>query len=62
MVDPQAIAVQPKRPKAYRDVKGEISTFLCDATVTVKPEGTVILEKRKKKKQPKKEIAKETEN
>lgn len=47
MVDPCKIKVQPKRPKAYRDVEGELSTFVSDTTVTVKPEGTVILKKKR---------------
>lgn len=52
--------VKPKRPKAYRDVEGELSTFITDTTVTVKPEGTVILKKHEK---PSKKITKkETEN
>lgn len=41
--------MQPKRPKAYRDVEGELSTFTDDARVRVKPDGEVILIKRKKK-------------
>ncbi|XP_071639757.1 ribosomal L1 domain-containing protein CG13096 [Temnothorax longispinosus] len=61
-VNPHEIVVQPKRPKAYRDVEGELSTFVRDTTVIVKPEGTVILNKHKKK-QPSKKITKEeTEN
>lgn len=59
IVDPCTIAVQPKRPKAYRDVEGELSTFVRDTTVTVKPDGTVTLIKHKTKKQPSKKIAKE---
>ncbi|KYN35641.1 hypothetical protein ALC56_10201 [Trachymyrmex septentrionalis] len=57
-VDPNTIAVQPKRPKAYRDVEGELSTFISNTTVTVKPEGTVILKKEQtnQKKSSKKKL------
>ncbi|XP_011873513.1 PREDICTED: ribosomal L1 domain-containing protein CG13096 [Vollenhovia emeryi] len=48
-VDQRKIKIQPKRPKAYRDVEGELSTLSYDATVTVKPEGTVIIKKHDKK-------------
>ncbi|KYN29808.1 PREDICTED: ribosomal L1 domain-containing protein CG13096-like [Trachymyrmex cornetzi] len=63
-VDPSTIAVQPKRPKAYHDVEGELSTFISNTTVMVKPEGTVILKKeRTKKNKSSKKITKEkTEN
>lgn len=61
MVDPRTIAVQPKRPKAYYDVEGDLSTFVGNTTVTVKPEGTVILTKHKKR-SSKKITKKETEN
>ncbi|XP_072765029.1 ribosomal L1 domain-containing protein CG13096 [Anoplolepis gracilipes] len=47
-IDPLAIVVPPKRPKAYQDVEGELSTFLGNTTVTVKPDGEVILNKEKK--------------
>lgn len=46
MVDPLTIAALPKRPKAYHDVEGELSTFV-HATVIVKPDGEVILNKQK---------------
>ncbi|XP_029660234.1 ribosomal L1 domain-containing protein CG13096-like [Formica exsecta] len=46
-IDPLTIAVPPKRPKAYHEVEGELSTFLGDTTVTVKPDGEVILNKQK---------------
>lgn len=59
IVDPHTIAVQPKRPKAYRDVEGELSTFVRDTTVTVKPDGTVTLIKHKKKKKQNEKITKE---
>ncbi|XP_014474253.1 PREDICTED: ribosomal L1 domain-containing protein CG13096-like [Dinoponera quadriceps] len=42
-VDPPV--VNPKRPNAYRDVKGELSTFVRDTDVTVKPDGDVIVER-----------------
>ncbi|KAK2588924.1 hypothetical protein KPH14_001780 [Odynerus spinipes] len=35
--------VKPKRPKAYRNVEGELTTLSGDATVTVTPEGDVIV-------------------
>ncbi|XP_011701618.1 PREDICTED: ribosomal L1 domain-containing protein 1 [Wasmannia auropunctata] len=60
-VNPRAIAVQPKRPKAYRDVEGELSTFVGNTTVTVKPEGTVILNKHKKKNTKEEKSEKNTE-
>ncbi|KMQ92672.1 ribosomal l1 domain-containing protein [Lasius niger] len=47
-INPLTIAVPPKRPKAYHDVEGELSTILRDTRVTVKPDGEVILEKKKK--------------
>lgn len=40
--------VQPRRPKAYRDVKGMLSTFVSDTRVTVKPEGDVIVDRKRK--------------
>ncbi|KAL0130540.1 hypothetical protein PUN28_002283 [Cardiocondyla obscurior] len=55
-VDPDKIAVQPKRPKAYRDVEGDLSTFVCNNTVTVKPEGTVILQKHKQSRPQRKKL------
>lgn len=39
--------VQPRRPKAYRDVEGDLSTFVSDAKVIVKPEGDIILERKR---------------
>ncbi|XP_025997320.1 ribosomal L1 domain-containing protein 1 [Solenopsis invicta] len=58
-VDSSMIAIQPKRPKAYRDVEGELSTFVRNVTVTVKPEGTVIVKKHKKKQSSKKIVKNE---
>ncbi|XP_020294823.1 ribosomal L1 domain-containing protein CG13096-like [Pseudomyrmex gracilis] len=52
-VKPQTTVVQPKRPKAYRDVEGELSTFITDTKVIVKPEGDVIVVKKRKKKSTK---------
>jgi len=52
--------IQPKRPKAYHNVEGELSTFIGNTTVTIKPEGTVILKKHKK--QSSKNIMKEAKN
>ncbi|XP_070149573.1 ribosomal L1 domain-containing protein CG13096 [Polyergus mexicanus] len=46
-IDPLTIVVPPKRPRAYHEVEGELSTFLGDTTVTVKPDGEVILNKQK---------------
>ncbi|XP_050455230.1 ribosomal L1 domain-containing protein CG13096-like [Cataglyphis hispanica] len=46
-IDSLTIAVPPKRPRAYHDVEGELSTFLGNTTVTVKPDGQVILNKQK---------------
>ncbi|KYN42322.1 hypothetical protein ALC56_03460 [Trachymyrmex septentrionalis] len=63
-VDPNTIAVQPKRPKAYRDVEGELSTFISNTTVTVKPEGILILKKERtnENKSSKKITKKKAEN
>lgn len=33
--------VEPKRPKAYKSVEGELSTFTSNVRVTVAPDGTV---------------------
>ncbi|XP_068965343.1 ribosomal L1 domain-containing protein 1 [Bombus flavifrons] len=41
--------VQPKRPKAYRNVSGELSTAPGIVSVTVTPEGDVITVKKKRK-------------
>ncbi|XP_011643300.1 ribosomal L1 domain-containing protein CG13096 [Pogonomyrmex barbatus] len=49
-VNPRTIMIQPKRPKAYRDVEGELSTVTGAATVIVKPEGDVIVKKFRKSK------------
>lgn len=49
-VKPETTVVQPKRPKAYRDVEGELSTFITDTRVIVKPEGDVTVIKKRKKK------------
>lgn len=62
MVDSRMIAVRPKRPKAYRDVEGELSTFIHNTTVTVKPEGTIVIKKHTKKQPIKKIAKKETKN
>lgn len=40
--------VKPKRPKACQDVEGELSTFVTKNTITVKPDGEVILKMHKK--------------
>nr|XP_031831761.1 ribosomal L1 domain-containing protein 1-like [Nomia melanderi] len=40
--------VQAKRPKAYRDVTDELSTVTNNVTVTVRPEGEVIVRKKNK--------------
>lgn len=39
--------VRPKRPKAYRNVEGELTTLSGDTKVTVTPEGDVIVERKK---------------
>ncbi|XP_076666666.1 ribosomal L1 domain-containing protein 1 [Andrena cerasifolii] len=36
--------VPPKRPKAYHDVQGELSTFSGDTVVTVTPEGVITVD------------------
>lgn len=41
--------VQPKRPKAYRNVSGELSTAPGIISVTVTPEGDIITVKKKRK-------------
>ncbi|XP_071878569.1 ribosomal L1 domain-containing protein 1 [Bombus fervidus] len=41
--------VQPKRPKAYRNVSGELSTAPGIVRVTVTPEGNIITVKKKRK-------------
>ncbi|XP_043263628.1 ribosomal L1 domain-containing protein 1-like isoform X1 [Colletes gigas] len=46
--------VQPPRPKAYRKVTDELSTFTKDVLVTVTPEGDVTLKRRKNEDQKKK--------
>ncbi|XP_012523078.1 ribosomal L1 domain-containing protein CG13096 [Monomorium pharaonis] len=60
-VDSRMIVIQPKRPKAYRDVEGDLSTFVSNTMVTVKPEGTVII-KNTKKQRNKKIVKRETKN
>ncbi|EFN87723.1 Ribosomal L1 domain-containing protein 1 [Harpegnathos saltator] len=45
--------VKPKRPNAYRDVKGELSTFVRDTDITVKPDGEVIVERTTQKRERK---------
>ena len=37
--------IPPKRPRAYKDVEGELSTFVSNIKVTVSPDGTVMLRK-----------------
>lgn len=49
--------VPPKRPRAYRDVEGELSTFTSDTKVTVKPEGDVIVVRSARKKRPEKDVS-----
>lgn len=46
--------VHPKRPKAYQDVKGDLSTFVKDTDVTVKPDGDVIVHQITRNKDKKK--------
>lgn len=41
--------VQPKRPKAYRNVSGELSTAPGIVSVTVTPEGDIITVKEERK-------------
>ncbi|XP_076379258.1 ribosomal L1 domain-containing protein 1 [Megalopta genalis] len=41
--------IQPKRPKAYHNVTGELSTIVDAINVTVTPEGEVVLKKRKRR-------------
>lgn len=41
--------MQPKRPKAYRNVSGELSTAPGIVSVTVTPEGDIITVKKKRK-------------
>ncbi|XP_043488412.1 ribosomal L1 domain-containing protein CG13096-like [Polistes fuscatus] len=42
--------VKPKRPKAYCNVEGELTTLSSDANVVVTPEGNVIVQKTSSKK------------
>ena len=36
--------IPPKRPKAYHDVQGELSTFSEDTVVTITPEGDITVD------------------
>lgn len=49
----QTPVVQPRRPKAYRTLEGELTTLEKDSNVLVSPEGTVTLKlTRKRKRKP----------
>lgn len=39
--------VQPKRPKAYRNVSGELTTIKNVASITITPEGDIHIENEK---------------
>lgn len=39
--------VQPKRPKAYHNVSGELTTVAGIAAVTVTPDGDIIVKKKR---------------
>ncbi|XP_003702567.2 ribosomal L1 domain-containing protein 1 isoform X1 [Megachile rotundata] len=41
--------VEPKRPKAYRDVSGELSTTPSNTVVTVTPEGSITVDRKIKR-------------
>ncbi|KAJ8686317.1 hypothetical protein QAD02_022111 [Eretmocerus hayati] len=43
--DVETPVVEPKRPKAYKIVEGELSTFTSNVNVIVSPDGTVALRK-----------------
>jgi predicted PilT family ATPase len=42
--------IQPRRPKAYQEVEDELSTFVRNTRVLIKPDGEVIVKKNEKDK------------